>query len=165
MQPLPNIGLRTLKTALAIFLCLLLSPGEPFFACMTAVFCIQSTVNDSIQAALTRGLGTILGGVIGLIFLTLCRYVRTFEFPFFATKLIIYALIAFGIIITIHGLNLLKKPGWIPIGCIVFLAVTTANADKTPVLYTFNRIAETLFGIVIGLLVNRFITPPKDRLK
>lgn len=163
MQLIPNIGLRTFKTALAIFLCLLISPSEPFFACMTVVFCIQSTVNDSIQAALTRSLGTILGGMIGLIFLCLCRYVKTLDLPFYLVKLMTYLLISGGIILTIHCFNLLKRPAWINIGCIVFLAVTTSNADKAPLFYTINRIAETLFGMFIGLLVNRFITPPPKK--
>lgn len=161
MQYLPNIGLRTLKTALGIFLCLVLFPNEPFFACMTVLFCIQNTLDESIKAALTRSLGTILGGLIGLIFLCLCRYVKTFALPEFMMKLIIYLLIAVGIIITIHCCNLLKHPMWITIACIVFLGVTTANADKAPLFYTLNRIIETLFGMTIGLLINYFVTPPK----
>ncbi|MBQ1273996.1 MAG: aromatic acid exporter family protein [Cellulosilyticum sp.] len=163
MPQITNIGLRTLKTALAVFLCLLISPSEPFFACMTVIFCIQNTVNDSIQAALTRSLGTLLGGILGLIFLCLCRYIQTLGLSFYLTKLITYLLISIGIIITIQCFNLLHRPSWIPIGCIVFLAVTTANADKAPLFYTVNRVVETFFGSFIALLVNRFITPPKTR--
>ncbi|MBP3888121.1 MAG: hypothetical protein J6F30_10860 [Cellulosilyticum sp.] len=54
MQFVPHIGLRTLKTALGIFLCLLLFPDEPFFACMTVLFCVHNTLDDSIQAGLTH---------------------------------------------------------------------------------------------------------------
>ncbi|MBE6024165.1 MAG: FUSC family protein [Cellulosilyticum sp.] len=160
MQLIPNIGLRTLKTALAIFLCLLIFPGEPFFACMTVIFCVQNTVNESIKAALTRSLGTIIGGFMGLIFLCLCRLVRSMDLPAYPTKILVYMFIAIGIMLTIHCFNLLKRPSWINIGCIVFLAVTTANADKAPLYYTLNRIIETLFGMFVGLMVNRFITPP-----
>ena len=31
----PKIGLRTIKTSLSVFLCLVLLPNEPFFACLT----------------------------------------------------------------------------------------------------------------------------------
>ena len=161
MQFIPNIGLRTFKTALSIFLCLLLFPDEPFFACMTVLFCVHNTLDDSIQAALTRGLGTIIGGIMGLIFLTLCRYVETFSLPSFIIRTLVYLLISCGIMLTIHCLNLMKRPAWITIGCIVFLAVTTANADKAPLFYTLNRIIETFFGILIALLVNYFVKPPK----
>lgn len=161
MQLFPHIGMRTLKTALGIFLCLLISPTEPFFACMTVVFCIQNTVDDSIKLALTRSLGTIIGGIMGLTFLCLCRYVKTLGLPFYVTKLLVYLLISIGIMCTIQSFNLLKRPSWINIGCIVFLAVTTARADSAPVAYTINRIIETLFGMLIGLIVNYTIKPPK----
>lgn len=165
MQFIPRIGLRTLKTALGIFLCLLLFPDEPFFACMTVLFCVHNTLDDSIQAGLTRAVGTIIGGMLGLIFLYLCRYVEGFTLPPFITKFFVYLLISLGIIVTIQCFNWLRRPTWVTIGCIVFLGVTTANADKAPLFYTLNRIIETLFGMVIGLTVNRFVAPPKKNSK
>ena len=51
---LPTIGLRTIKTAIAVFLCLLFFPNEPFFACLTSVFCVQDTVSNSIDMAINR---------------------------------------------------------------------------------------------------------------
>lgn len=162
MQLIPKIGLRTLKTAIAVFLCLALFPAEPFFACMTAVFCVQDTVSNSFKIAFVRGFGTIWGGLIGLIFLYICRFVRVLNFPTLLTTFLIYGVIATGVIVVIHSLNILKHPTCINISCIVFLAITTVNANRTPIFYTTNRIIETLFGVLIGLLVNRFITPPKE---
>ena len=46
---LPKIGLRTIKSGIAVFLCLALLPSEPFFACLTAVICLQDTVYNSIH--------------------------------------------------------------------------------------------------------------------
>lgn len=158
---MPKIGLRTLKTALAVFICLCLAPKDPFFAAITSIFCIQNTHDDSIQVALTRTLGTILGGVFGLIFLCLCRYIRTFSLPDPIIAVMVDITICVGIVLTIYCINLLKRPAWIPIGCVVFLAVTTANADKAPLYYTFVRCSETIGGMIIGLLVNRFVLPPK----
>lgn len=162
LPDLPKIDLRTTKTALAVFLCLSLFPAEPFFACMTTIFCLQDTSSNSRKMAFIRGFGTILGGAIGLCFLYVCRFVKqTIPISYLGT-LCTYLIIALGIITIIYLLNLLKRQGCIPIACIVFLAVTTANAYKAPVHYTLNRIIETLFGIIIGLLVNHFVTPPKD---
>ena len=56
----PKIGLRTIKSGIAVFLCLLLLPNEPFFACLTAVICLQDTVYNSIHTGINRGAGTIL---------------------------------------------------------------------------------------------------------
>lgn len=159
--PHPSIGLRTKKTALAVFLCLLLFPDEPFFACLTTVFCIQDTVSNSVNIAINRGLGTILGAIIGLLFLILCRFF-TFNIDIYIIrKLFVYITISIGIIFVICVCNLLKRPGAINISCIAFLAVTTSHAFSDPINYAVNRVIETLFGIFIGLLVNKFISPPK----
>lgn len=157
----PNIGLRTIKTALAVFLCLLFFPNESFFACLTSVFCVQDTVDNSVNMAINRGLGTILGAIIGLLFLILCRFF-TYEIDIYIIrKLLVYITIASGIIAVIYICNLIKKPGAINISCIAFLAVTTVHAFGEPILYAANRIVETFFGIFIGLLVNKFVLPPK----
>lgn len=158
---LPTIGLRTIKTAIAVFLCLLFFPNEPFFACLTSIFCIQDTVSNSIDMAINRGLGTILGAVLGLIFLLICRFITYNVNPYFISKFLVYLTIGIGIILVIYSCNLIKKNGAINISCIVFLAVTTAHAFGHPIYYALNRIVETLFGIFVGLLVNKFISPPE----
>lgn len=162
---LPKIGLRTIKTAIAVFLCLALFPNEPFFACMTCIFCVQDTVSNSKKMAMNRGLGTMLGATVGLTFLILCRFF-TFEIDIYPiSKLLVYITIALGIIVVICICNLIKKPGAINISCIAFLGVTTAHAFTDPIYYAVNRTIETLFGIFIGLLVNKFISPPKDHIR
>ena len=70
----PKIGLRTIKSGIAVFLCLLLLPNEPFFACLTAVICLQDTVYNSIHTGINRGAGTILGASFGLVFLFLFKH-------------------------------------------------------------------------------------------
>lgn len=160
MQSFFKIGSRTLKTAFAVFLCLVLFPKVPFFACMTAVFCLQNTVNHSFRIAFVRGFGTIWGGIIGLVFIYIRRFVELLPLPSIIMTYTLYATVALGVIVMIQSLNLFKRPDCINIGCIVFLAITTVNADKMPMFYMVNRVVETLFGIVVGLLVNRFINPP-----
>lgn len=157
---LPKIGLRTTKSALAVFLCLTLLPREPFFACLTAVICLQDTVANSIHMAIDRGGGTILGGTIGLLFLYICRFVNYNINYEITSKLIIYLVISIGIIVVIYLCNILKRQGAINVSCIVFLAVTTAHAYDSPLYYAANRAFETIMGIIISILVNAFITPP-----
>lgn len=159
---LPKIGLRTLKTAIAVFLCLFLFPSEPFFACMTAVFCMQDTISNSFRMAFVRGCGTAVGGTIGLIFLLFCRAVRSIVDYKFLASILIYAIIAIGVITVICTWNFFKHPQCIPISCIVFLGVTTAHAYTDPFYYAFNRVCETFFGIFIALLVNKYINPPSE---
>lgn len=158
---IPKVGLRTIKSAISVFLCLLLLPNEPFFACLTAVICLQDTVANSVQMGINRGGGTILGGILGLIFLYICRFFSFNISNTLISKLLVYIIISLGIIAVIYICNIIKRPGAINIACIVFLGVTTAHAYADPIFYATNRTFETIMGIIISILVNKFITPPK----
>lgn len=160
----PKVGLRTIKSAISVFLCLVLFPDMPFFACLTAVICLQDTVSNSIKMGINRGLGTILGGTLGLVFLVFCRRISS-TFPTdFLTSLIIYTIVSVGIIVVIYCCNLLNKVGAINVACIAFLGVTTAHAYEDPLNYALNRTIQTLFGILVSILVNKYITPPKEKI-
>ena len=157
---LPPIGLRTQKTALAVFLCLLLFPNEPFFACMTSIFCLQNTLEKSYKIGFSRAYGTVHGACFGMAFLFVCRLIwRYVENPILCTVLI-YFVIACGIIVVIYSCTLINRHLSIPLACIVFLAITTTHAQTDAFYYGFNRIIETFFGMGIGLLVNKYINPP-----
>lgn len=160
---LPKIGLRTIKSGIAVFLCLLILPNEPFFSCMTAVICLQDTVYNSIHMGINRGAGTILGASFGLVFLFAFRSLENHISNQYIAKPIIYIIIACGVILMIYLCNIFKRPGAINITCIAFLGVTTAHAYKDPLFYATNRIIETLLGIVISILVNKLITPPPHK--
>lgn len=159
----PPIGLRTLKSALVVFLCLVLLPNEPFFACLTGVICLQDTVANSVKMGINRGLGTLMGATYGLIFMHICRIVDSFSTNLIISKLFVYLIISIGIIFVIQTFNILKKPGAINVGCIAFLGVTTVHAMTAPYYYAINRTFETLCGIGIAILVNRFVNPPENK--
>lgn len=159
----PKVGLRTIKSAISVFLCLVIFPEIPFFACLTAVICLQDTVANSVKTGIHRGGGTILGGFIGLVFLLFCKLI-SYNIPnYLLSKLLIYIIISLGIIVVIYSCNLLNQSGAINISCIVFLAVTTAHAYEEPLYYALDRTIQTLFGILISILVNKYITPPKEK--
>lgn len=159
----PKIGLRTIKSGIAVFLCLLLLPNEPFFACLTAVICLQDTVYNSIHMGINRGGGTIIGASFGLVFLLFFRTLENHIHNTYISKPLIYIIISLGIILMIYICNILKRPGAINITCIAFLGVTTAHAYSDPLFYATNRMVETLLGIVISILVNKLITPPPHK--
>ena len=155
---LPKVGLRTFKSGLAVFLCLLLIPNEPFFSCLTAVICLGDTVTNSVRTGINRGVGTIIGA-FSLLFIFLENHISNT----YISKLIIYMLIGLGIIIMISLCNKIKRPGAINITCIAFLGVTTAHAYSDPIYYALNRSFETILGIIISILVNTLINPPPHK--
>lgn len=155
----PKLGLRTIKTSISVFLCLILFPKEPFFACLAAVSCLQNNVSNSVKASINRVLGTIVGALHGLIFLVFCRYFKFNIESELISSFLIYLSVAIGIIFVIYTCNLIKRPGGINVSCIAFLAITTVHAFADPLYYALNRIIQTFFGVIIALLVNRFIFP------
>lgn len=159
----PKIGLRTLKSALVVFLCLVLLPKEPFFACLTGVICMQDTVSNSVKMGINRGLGTLIGAAHGLVFMLICRFVSAHIENTYISKFFIYTIISLGIIVVIYTFNLFKQPGAINVACIAFLGVTTIHAATEPYYYAMNRTFETLCGIIIAILVNKFVNPPKEK--
>ena len=74
---MPKVGLRILKSALAVFLCfvvyLVRQDGMPFYSAIAAVLCMQPYVRHSFTAALNRTVGTLIGGAYGLLILLLLR--------------------------------------------------------------------------------------------
>ncbi|MDK2867511.1 MAG: hypothetical protein PWP51_2089 [Clostridiales bacterium] len=148
-----NIGMRTIKTVIAIALtiavCTLLNVEAPFIATLTAFFCLQSTIVETSEMAIKRGGGTIVGGLFSLIYLTVVPNHLAF--------------IPLGILLIILVCNGIHRNDFIPMAGVVFLVISF-NVNGTegfePLNYVLMRVAETFLGISIAILVNRFIKPP-----
>ena len=67
-----RLGMRTIKTALAVMLCILLfhvtDRGSPLIAALAAVFSLRQDLTTSISFGRSRVLGNSLGGLLALIF-------------------------------------------------------------------------------------------------
>ncbi|MCB2299010.1 FUSC family protein [Clostridium tagluense] len=146
-----KIGMRNIKTAISVFLCIIIlrffHNQNPFYACIAAVITMQSTVHNSFTTGKNRMIGTIIGAIWGLIF-ALISPNNVF-------------LIGIGIIFVIYFLNLLNRKNSIIIACVVFLAIMTNLKQGTPLVYSSNRVIETFVGIFVSVLVNYLIFHPK----
>ena len=73
MKSLPKVGMRIIKSAVAVFLCFLVylfrQDGVPFYSVIAAVLCMQPYVSHSVRVALNRCIGTLIGGVFGTLVL------------------------------------------------------------------------------------------------
>ena len=68
---MPKIGLRMIKTSIAVFLCFLIyvlrnEQGIVFYSCIAAVLCVQQDSRDTLRVGKNRMEGTIIGGVSGM---------------------------------------------------------------------------------------------------
>lgn len=146
-----HIGMRTIKTAIAVFICIIISnlinTQYPFFASIAAIITMQNSVVESFNTGKIRILGTSLGALIGLILVLILPYNPL--------------LCAIGIIIVIYLCNLLGWKDSIVIACIVLVSIMTGLHGKNPYIYSIFRLLEAFVGICIALLVNYIIYPPK----
>lgn len=146
-----TIGMRNIKTAISVFLCIIIlrifHNTSPFYACIAAVITMQSAVQDSFTTGKNRMIGTIIGAIWGLIFALISPS------NIFLTGI--------GIVFVIYSLNILNRKKSISIACIVFIAIMTNLKDATPLIYSLSRVAETFLGIFVSVLVNYLIFHPK----
>lgn len=158
------IGFRTLKTALSIFICLviyhLLQPYEivgtsdAFLACVTAIICMKDNIEDSLKIGLFRLVGTFIGAVFGLLYL--------FANISFDSPYMDIFLISICIIVLISICNGIKCPDAIVICCIVFLVISLEQVSSAPALHCAKRFADTAIGLVIAVVINRFLFNPAN---
>ena len=157
----PPIGMRIVKSAAAVFLCFLLSllrgrffpflgQGVPFYSAIAAILCMQPYVSGSVKTALNRTVGTVIGAAGGTLFLLVEREAGLQGMP-----LLRDLLLAMCIIPLLYVTVVLKKTTASYITCVVFLSITVSHAaDVNPYLFALNRMADTLIGIFVSLLVN-----------
>ena len=147
-------GLRIVKTFIAVSLAMLISsfrPGEglPFYSAIAAIICLKSDVEGSREIGINRVIGTMLGGLCGLLYLLIvpANY-RPKE-----VELILISLLA-SIIIWVMAMA--GKPKAISIMAIVFLSITInhGNEGNLPFLFAFNRTFDTMVGVIMAIVVN-----------
>lgn len=151
---IPKIGMRNIKTAISVFICIalfnLFKRDNAFYACIAAVICMKDTYENSLSIGINRLLGTFLGGLLGIITIYLLSFLPNISTP--------NALItAFGTIIVIHTCTLLKKPAAVTIACIVFISIMINYPGIASYFYAINRTFDTAIGIIIAILINKYI--------
>ncbi len=148
-----RIGARNIKTALSVFICLMLYQlfGKEYsiFACIAAVICTQNSVENSFVVSKGRILGTIIGGLIGYLFVLVSG-----DNPFAITL---------GIVIIIYFGNLINQKEAISMSCVVFLSILINLGDINPLYYTIERVIETTIGIIVAIVVNKYL--PIEKIK
>ena len=151
---LPHMGSRNIKTALSVFVCLIFWPSS-LFAAIAAVICVQSTVENSLNIGINRLIGTFLGGVMSLILIYIINY--------FNLKDYLAIIVSLGVSLIIYICNLIKKPSASSISSITLIAILITQSSNNPVMYSIYRTIETAFGVIVAILINKYIHPPKEK--
>ena len=155
---LPHLGLRIVKTTVAVFLCLLFyylrgyrGQDMPTEAAITAIICMQPYVRDTGEYALNRFMGTLIGVFWGLLLLLLLN-----DFPVLGQSvLLLYAMMALGVMLSLYSAVLLRSPDASGLASIVFLCIVIAFPDVSePLLQAGRRILGVFVGTAAATAVN-----------
>ena len=144
-----KIGMRTIKTVIAVLLCMLamsvLPVDNAFYACIAAVICMQQTMEHTIRIGLNRIKGTIVGAALGIGALMLQQCI-TLNISIVSAPL--------GVLLVLYLCNIMKMPASCSIGCVVYLSILLVQRDMPPYLFGIVRAFETFAGILIAMAVN-----------
>ena len=167
---LPRVGQRIIKTTIAVFLCLLFyclrgyrGQDMPTEAAITAIVCMQPYVRDTREYARNRFAGTLVGVGWGLLFLLFFALLPALG----EHVLVVYTLMALGVLLSLHSAVLIQKPDASGLAAIVFLCVVINFPDiETPLQQALDRFLGVLLGTTVAIAVNVFRLPrTKNRNK
>lgn len=158
----PPVGARIIKSAVAVLLCFLIyhfirKNGIVFYSQLACLWCMQPLWESTVDRAVQRTKGTIVGALMGLIVLLIDKTVPLNE-------LVYVALVSFFIVITLYVTGNYKMKNASYFSCVVFLSIVINHiGDANPFVFTFNRFVDTMIGIGVGMGVNSFRLPCKKQ--
>lgn len=168
-----TIGMRNIKTALAVMLCIILTRvfaliGEytdmgaaegfynffflrstPLYSSIAAVVAIGNTVHETVEIGIARIMGTFIGGALAVLHLWIT--------DIFTSEIFYYLSVFAFIVGLIFICNLSGQGNVSAIGGMIFLIVIFSVKDETPYIYAIHRLIDTAGGVLTAFLVNRFV--------
>ncbi|MGN0141277.1 MAG: HAD hydrolase family protein [Roseburia sp.] len=163
LRRMPAIGMRIIKSAVAVLLCFLVSflrgnRGIVFYSQLAALWCIQMYVENTKKNAIQRIIGTVVGALYGLLFL-LVKLGTGWD-----SRWLDALVISVMIVVVLYTTVVMKKKQASYFSCVVFLSIVVNHiTDVNPYLFVWDRFLDTLIGILIGVLVNSFELPREKR--
>lgn len=145
-----RVGLRTVKTAVAIIIAMVLV--EPYgatssrliLAMLGAMAAVQPTFKESLEACVTQTVGVLFGAAAGVLLAALPTGPLTS--------------VLLGIIFVISVYNLLPDAFSPSLPCFILVMICT-DAEMAPIPYALGRIWDTAIGLGVGILINSLVFP------
>lgn len=163
---IPMPGQRIFRSAIAVGLCLLVyvlrgRHGIPLYSALAAIQCMQPYNKDMRGVARRRVLGTVIGAVWGLLLLLLELEILSDGLP---DEGLHYFLVPLFLVAVLYSTVLLGVRETAYFSGVVFLVITINHfTDANPYLFAFNRLLDTVIGVVLASIVNRLHLPRAKR--
>ena len=148
--PKVHIGLRTIKTTVAIVISMVIvdsygaSASKLIFAMLGAMAAVQPTFRDSLDSCYAQIVGVLFGAAASIVLALLPVP------PLLAT--------AFGMILVITLYNVLHIRYSPSLPCFIVVMMCTMP-DIQPVSYALQRIWDTAIGLSVGMIINMLVFP------
>lgn len=154
MKTLNNFlpGQRIIKSALAvsvsIYILKILTNDTSlyFYAAIAAIMTVQNSIERSHRIGITRFFGTILGGVLAILFILLTNLIGV------AVDNVV--VIFFAIVIAMRLCVIFNIKEGIVVCCILYLSSVSIQMNSNYVEYVFYRLLATSLGIIIAIVIN-----------
>lgn len=149
-----HIGLRTVKTAVAVLIAMVLvefygtSDSKLIFAMLGAMTAMRPTFRESWYACLAQLVGVLFGAILGVGLLQL-------PIPGLAQA-------GIGIVLVITLYNMLRIPFAPDLPCLI-VVLLCVTPDIQPWAYAIGRFWDTFIGLVVGMLINVLVFPYDNR--
>ena len=152
-----RIGMRVIKTVTAVAVCLIIawligSRDTLPIAAIAALVTMQATQIETLHIGVFRILGTIIGGVFGLLTVMIGLVL-----PHYSDGLII-VIVPLMLLADLYLCNLLNMHDSCTISCVVTLIVAahiiTDTSFNDAIIFTLVRLRDTLIGVVVATIIN-----------
>jgi len=152
-----RIGMRVVKTAASVMLCLIISllldtqDSIPIIA-VSALVTLVASPGDSLHVAFARVLGTGIGGLFGALTVVIGLFL-----PYYADGLFIIV-IPIMLMMNLYVCNVMKIQDSCSISCVVTIIVASQIEINTSfdlaLFYTLFRMRDTFIGVAVATIVN-----------
>ncbi|EMF0036132.1 aromatic acid exporter family protein [Enterococcus hirae] len=157
-----RLGMRTIKSALAVFLCILFfhvtDRGLPMIAALSAVFSLRQDLTTTLSFGRSRIIGNSIGGFLGIIYFLVKNYFHND----FLVELFLLPVLVVIVIVVSDGIN--NNSGIISaIATLLLIALSVPQGESS--LYAIQRVLDTFIGTFIAIGINFFLRPPETEKK
>ena len=154
-----RIGLRTLKTSIAVMCCIiffhLTHRGSPMVATLAAVFALREDMSTTMSFGKSRILGNTIGGIAGILY-----YICLLKLPNQSIGEIF--LVPFFVLVTITVSTRLKNQKGIIGGVATLLFLCFSIPKTSSFTYAIDRVIDTFIGTLFAILWNYLIKSPVE---
>jgi len=158
VDPHYRIGMRVVKTAAAVGICLLFALivggiESILITAVTTIVTIRTTQEETISSGIFRILGTIIGAVLGILTVLISLFL-----PFYDQGLFVIV-IPIMLLLNLYLCNVFNMQDSCAISCVVTVIVATQIAPmESPMDEAFHfalmRVRDTIVGVSVATIMN-----------